>query len=272
MQFIKNHYEKILLGAVLLGLVGLLVAMWYVIEADKQKMEDLRTTYFPKTPQPLPPIDMKAQAEAMSRLSTTPALDFSTTNRLFNPVQWLVDRNGKLVKVDNDTKFGPGAIVVTKITPLYFTITLESAMTNATGGLYTFSEEDQSAPQAWQRRLRRHYATVGETVPDKTVTGKDESFKLVSFKGPPENPDELTLKLIGTGEMVTLSKARPFRRVDGYAADLAYPPDKLTFPGLRVGSFIKFGGEGYNIIGIDQNQVVSSSQLNGKRWTKTYAP
>ena len=272
MQFIKNHYEKILLGAVLLGLVGLLVAMWFVIETDKQKMENLRLTYFPKTPQPLPDMDLKAQDEAMSRLSTIPTLDFSTTNRLFNPVQWLVDRNVRPIKINNDTMFGPGAVVVTKIAPLYFAITLESTTTNATGGLYTFIEEDQSAPTAGQRRLRRHYATMGETVPDKTVTGKDESFKLVAIKGPPDNPDELNLKLIGTGETVTLTKAKPFRRVDGYTADLAYPPDKLTFTGQRVGSPIKFGGEGYNIIGIDQNQVVLSSQINQKRWTKTYVP
>ena len=273
MQFIKNHYEKILLGAVLLGLVGVLVAMSFVIVADREKMENLRNTYFPKAPQLLPDLDLKAQNEAMSRLATLPVLDWSATNRLFNPVQWQVDRNGKPQKINNDTMFGPGAVVVTKIEPLYFTITLESASTNELGGLYTFTEEDQSAPLTWQQRLRRHYAATGETVQDKTVTGKDESFKLVSVTGPPENPDELTLKLLGgAGETVKLSKAKPFRRVDGYTANLTYPPDKLDFQDLRVGSSIKFGGDTYNIIGIDQNKVVLFALSNQKRWTKTYTP
>jgi len=271
MQFIKNHYEKILLGAVLLGLVGLLVAMWFVIEADKEKMENLSTTYFPKTPQPLPDLNLKAQDEAMSRLATPPTLDLSTTNKLFNPVPWLMDR-GKLKKIDNDTMFGPGAIVVTNIEPLYFTITLETATTNAAGGLYTFIEEDQSASRTWERRSRRHYLAVGEAVSDKTVTGKDESFKLVSIKGSPENPEELELKLAGAGGTVPLSKAKPFRRVDAYTADLTYAPDNLNFPELRVGSLIRFGGEGYYIIGIDQHEVVLLAQSNQKRWTKTYAP
>ncbi len=132
MQFIKNHYEKILLGAVLLGLVGLLVAMWFVLEADKEKMENLSGSFFPKTPLPLPDLNLKTQDDAVSRLAVTPTLDLSTTNKLFNPVPWMVDKNGKLKKIDNDTKFGPGAIVVTNIQPLYFTITLESATTNAT--------------------------------------------------------------------------------------------------------------------------------------------
>jgi hypothetical protein len=272
MQFIKNHYEKILLGAVLLGLVGVLVAMWFVIEADRQKMENLRNTYFPKAPTPLQDLDLKAQNDAMNRLSAPLTLDWSTTNRLFNPVQWLVDRNGKLIKVNDPNQVGPGAVVVTKIEPLYFIITLESAATNEVGGLYTFTEEDQSASALSQRRVRRHYAAKGETVQDKTVTDKDEGFKLVAVNGPPENPDQLDLKLLGTGETVQLSKAKPFRRVDGYTADLAYAPDKLNAPGLRVGSSIKIGGDTYNIIRIDQNQVVLLSQSNGKRWTLAYKP
>ena len=271
MQFIKNHYEKILLGAVLLGLVGLLVAMWFVIEADKEKMDNLKVVYFPNA-QPLPDLNSKAMDDAMSRLAAIPTLDLSTTNKLFNPVPWLLDRNGKLKKIDNDTMFGPGAIVVTKIEPLYFTITLEAATTNSAGGLYTLVEEDQSATRTWERRARRHYASVGVDVSDKTVTGKDESFKIITVKGAPENPDELELKLAGMGGTVTLSKARPFRRVDAYTADLAYAPDNLTFPGLRVGSTIKFGGESYNIVGIGQNEVVLLAQSNQKRWTITYAP
>ena len=272
MQFIKNHYEKILLGAVLLGLVGLLVAMWFVIETDREKMDELSRVYFPPRPQPLPDLNSNALEEAMSRLATTPTLDLLTTNKLFNPVPWLVGKDGRLIKVDNDTMFGPGAIVVTNIEPLYFTITLEAATTNSAGGLYTFVEEDQSATRTWERRPRRHYASVGVDVSDRTVTGKDESFKLIAVKGAPDNPDELDLRLAGTGGTVTLSKAKPFRRVEGYTADLTYAPDNFTFPGLRVGSSIKFGGEGYNIIGISQNEVVLLAQSNQKRWTRPYAP
>ena len=35
---------------------------------------------------------------------------------------------------------------------------------------------------------------------DKTVAGKNEGFTLTDIKGPPENPDELVLKLADTGE------------------------------------------------------------------------
>lgn len=273
MQFLKNHYEKILLGAVLLGLVGVLVAMWFVIGADRQKMEDLKNTYFPKAPTPLPDLDLKAQDEAMRRVASPPVLDWSATNRLFNPVQWLVDKNGKLIKVDNPNKIGPGAVVITKIEPLYFTITLETASTNELGGFYTFTEEDQSAFIASQRRVRRHYAAPGETVPDdRVVPGKNEGFKLVAFKGAPENPDELDLILLGTGEAVKVSKSKPFQRVDGYTASLTYAPDKLNATGLRVGSLLRFGGDTYNIVGIDQSQMVLLAQSNQKRWTIAYKP
>ena len=35
MQFLKKHYEKILLGIVLAGLIGVLVFMLFYIAADK---------------------------------------------------------------------------------------------------------------------------------------------------------------------------------------------------------------------------------------------
>ena len=36
MDFIKKHYEKIMLGVVLLGLVGVLVFMPFLIPSDRQ--------------------------------------------------------------------------------------------------------------------------------------------------------------------------------------------------------------------------------------------
>ncbi len=35
MEFLKKHYEKILLGVVLAGLIGVLVFMMFYIAADK---------------------------------------------------------------------------------------------------------------------------------------------------------------------------------------------------------------------------------------------
>ena len=45
MDFIKKHYEKILLSAVLLGLVGALVFLPFLIFNDRQRLEDIETKH-----------------------------------------------------------------------------------------------------------------------------------------------------------------------------------------------------------------------------------
>lgn len=269
MQFIKNHYEKILLGAVLLGLVGVLVGMWFVIQADKQHMIDLRTNYFPPNPRPLPALDMSRQEAVMKRLAAPYDLDFSDTNKLFNPVQWQRDADGRLIK---GSKVGPGKAVVTKITPLYYSITLDSATTNELGARYSFSIEDEAAPYPSQRRPRHHYASVGDKVTDTLVGGQDQGFTLVGVKGPPDNPTDVELKLTDGGKTVSVAKGKPYRDANGYTADLKYDPDNFRATNLRVGNNVQFAGDVYNIIAIERNAVVLLARSNQKKWTLRYTP
>src|SRR5580698_6153169 len=100
MQFIKNHYEKIILSLVLLGLAALLVVMWFVIAADKEKMGEMRMTYFPSKPKPLPDLDMTPEQAAIAQLQSPVTLDFNTSNKLFNPMTWVMTKEGQLVKKD----------------------------------------------------------------------------------------------------------------------------------------------------------------------------
>jgi hypothetical protein len=276
MEFIKRNYEKIILSLVLLGLVGVLAFMPFVIFYDRQQMDDLRTKYIPRKPEALPGLDMSRQDKVLERLKTPLDLDFSMTNKLFNPVQWQKGPDGKLIKIVKGTEIGPGAIVVLKITPLYYAITLVTVDTNGLAPRYSVSIEDQTAVVPSQRRKRPHYVSKGESVVDKMVAGKNEGFTLTDIKGPPENPDALVVKLADTGETATLSKSQPFRRVDGYTADLKYDPEpkntSVNAAGLRVNADLKFADDEYNIIAIDKNDVILLAQSNQKKFTLRYAP
>src|SRR5208282_2594755 len=98
MEFIKNNYEKIILSLVLLGLVGALAFMPFMIYYDQQKMEDMKNKIIPRKVEPLPPLDLSRQQAVLDRLKSSYNLDFSTTNKVFNPVQWQKDKNGVLIK------------------------------------------------------------------------------------------------------------------------------------------------------------------------------
>lgn len=272
MEFIKRNYEKIILSLVLLGLVGALAFMPVVIYYDQQQMADSKNKVIHQKPVPLPELDLSRQQAVLERLKSPYNLDFSTTNKLFNPVQWQKNSDGTLMKITTGHEVGPGAAVVTKITPLYYSISLDSVTTNELGARYAFGIEDQSAVVQAQRRKRSHYASKGETVVDKTVGGKNEGFILKDVKGPPENPDQLVLVLADTQATVTLSKDKPFRRVDAYSADLKYDPDKFNVTGQRVGADLKFAGDDNNVIAIDQNEVILLAQSNQKKYILPYTP
>jgi hypothetical protein len=276
MEFIKRNYEKVILSLVLLGLVGVLAFMPVLIILDQKKMGDLRDAVTHPKAVPLPPQDLSRQQAVLDRLKSSNKLDLSTTNKLFNPVQWRRQKDGTVIKGEN---LGPQAAVVTKITPLYFIITLDSVTTtqistNETSVRYAMSIEDQSAAIPGQRRKRPHLASKGDMVPDKNVTGKNEGFTLVAVKGPPENPDQLVLKMADTGATNTLSKSQPFRRVEAYSADLKYVAggENYSRSGQRVGDHLTFAGDDYNIIAIEKNEVKLLAQSNQKKYTLPYAP
>ena len=271
MEFLKKNYEKIILSVVLLGLVGVLAFMPVMIITDQQRMRDLRTTVIPRKVEPLPPLDLSRQQAVMELLKSPNQLDLSTTNKLFNPVKWVKNKDGTIGKAAG---LGPNAAVVTKITPLYFSIALDSAATKELGARYTFSIEDQTAASPGQRTARHRYGSKGETVTDKTVGGKDEGFRLVDVKGPPDNPDQLLLRLADTQTNVVVAKGKPFRRVDAYSADLKYAAAGESFSraGLRVGDHLNFAGDDYNVIAIGKSEVVLLAQSNQKHYTLTYTP
>ena len=263
MDFIKKHYEKIVLSAVLLGLVGALVFLPVLISRDRQEQEDMESGIVHAKPKPLPELDLTRQDKVLARLKSPYDLDFSTTNKLFNPVEWQKDASGYLIKIATGHEVGAAAAVVTKIMPLYFVVTLDAVQTNELGTIYVIGVERQAAAFPQLRHKRQHYASKGE---------KNDAFTLTDVKGAPENPDELILKLADTGDLVLVSRGKPFQRVDAYAADLRYDPEKKFFPGRRVGSTVSFGGDDYLIVAIDQNEVILSAQSNQKKTTLRYEP
>jgi len=265
MDFIKKNYEKIVLGVVLLGLVGALGFLPVLIHKDYQEQEDNKNGIIHGKVAPLPALDMSRQDGVIQRLKSPYELDFSTTNKLFNPVEWKKDVSGNLIKITTGNELVQAA-VITKITPLYLVLALDSVITNELGTppRYAISVERQAAVNlAFRRRVQR-YVSVDDP--------KKDIFTLVQVQGTPENPTQLILKLADTGETAVVSKDKPFQRVDGYMADLKYDPERFSRTGQRLGADLKFAGDDYNIVAIGPNEVVLSAASNQKKTTLRYAP
>lgn len=261
MQFLKKHYEKILLGVVLAGLIGALVFMLFYIAADKQAMADSENGLINAPVKPLPDLDLAANDAAMKRLQAPFALDFETGNKIFNPFTWEKTADGQMVKKGST---GAHVAVVTGITPLYLILTLKSATTNEFGARYDVGVERQADASPAKRREQQRYVSMGDK--------PNDTFELLKVNGPPENPDSLTLKLVDSGETVTVKRDQPYRRVDGYMADFRYDPEKKVFSNQRAGGKISFGGTDYVVLEVNKNELVLSDQSNQKKTSLPFAP
>src|ERR1700709_1985346 len=99
MDFVKKHYEKIILTAVLLGVVGFLVFLPFVINHDQQELKRMADEYTTPSVKPLPPLELVRETAAFQRVQSPARFDFSTTNRVFNPLEWKKAPDGSLFPI-----------------------------------------------------------------------------------------------------------------------------------------------------------------------------
>jgi len=261
MDFLKKHYEKVLLGVVLLGLAVAAAFLPFKIASEKQALEDMRNTLIHPKVKPLTNLDLSLPDKVLKQVAVPALFDLSTPNKLFNPMRWQKAADGHLIKVDA-TNIGPNAVTVTKTVPLYLKLTLNDVTTTDSGARCKIGVENEAAVNLKDRHKEK-YCKLGD---------KNETFSLRDIKAPPDNPTNFSavLELNDTGQRVTVAKDQPFRRIDGYMVDLKYAPESKAWTTRRVGAPLSFNGEDYNIVAITENEVVLSAKSNQKKWTIKY--
>ena len=259
MDFLKKHYEKVLLGAVLLGLAVAVAFLPFKIADEKQRLEDMRNTLINPKVGPLTNLDLSLPDQALKQVAATTVVDFGPPNRLFNPMPWQKAADGRLIKVDA-ANIGPNAVTVVKMVPLYLKLTLNDVTMTDAGARCKIGIENETALNLKDRKKEK-YCKLGD---------KNETFLLREIRPSPTNLT-VFLELNDTGQRVEVGTNQPFRRVEGYMVDLKYTPENKAWPGRRVGASLSFNGEDYNIVAITENEVVLSAKSNQKKWTIKYS-
>ena len=265
MQFLKNNYDKVLLAVVIILALGILAFLPILVSQDKKKLDDLLSQVIDKPPKPLPPLDLTKADALLKRAQSTVSLDLANGHKLFNPVRWQM-------KADHSVFPNPAGkeiekLEITKISPLYEVYSFTGA--SVTAGLpthYGIGITHEAAAAAAQRSVKVTYAAMNQTT---------NNFTVVSAEGPDEDPTSVTLEFSDTHEKVSISKDKPYRRVEGYIADLRYPPENnKPFLNRRKtdSTLIYFAGESYKIIDIKESEVVLLQQSNQKQWIKELNP
>jgi len=258
MDLLKKHYEKILLGGVLLILVIGAALLPIMISGERDSLKAKSDEIINLPTKPLDPLNFSTQHLVLQRVQAGVTLDLSSRHHAFNPVLWQKTPDGRPFKNASGDAAGPKALTVTKHSPLYLTITLDSVNPGegTTPTRYIIGVEHEADPVVSKRRKKQYYTTVG---------GKNDAFQLLKVNGPPDNPTDLVLELADSGEQVTLRKDKPFQRVDGYAVDLKYDLEKKTWTNQRVNSVLRFGNDEYIIVAITKNEIVVLAKSNQKK-------
>jgi hypothetical protein len=194
----------------------------------------------------------------------TVALNLAAPHKIFNPVRWQMKAGG--VIFPNPAGHEVDILEITKISPLYEIYSLASV--SVTPGLpthYGIGIAHEAAAAVSQRLPKITYVPLNVTT---------NNFTILSADGPEENPNSVTLQLSDTHERVTVSKDKPYKRVEGHIADLRYGPENKTFANRRKtdSGSICFAGECYKIVDIEESEVVLLQLSNQKQWIKELNP
>ena len=172
-------------------------------------------------------------------------------------------RDGTVLKVERGNEIGAGAIVLSGTNPLYLKVEYRGTSGTAPNIRYRFAVTRESA----KRKKERLRMTTTATTESNTDTR--DLFTLLKIEGDGRDPTAFQLRLAGDTGAITVGKGKPFQRIDGYTASLAYntPGERKSYVNKRVGDKLFFADDGHNIVAIGEREVVLSTASTSKRTT-----
>jgi len=251
MQFLKKHYEKIILCVVLLGLAAAAIWMGAVItEVTEEVNQPIAEP--PSKTKALVPLDLTTDMLALAQVTNPPPVVLSGEHNLFNPVTWRKKANGELLKI---LKTGPDALIITNITSLYTVIAYD---------------HPSSEPGIYVMGLQLHSAKRPSEYAKKDEKSKSGLYIIHGIKGAPEDPTDLQLEILDTQETVWISKGDPYKRVDGHTVDMKYDPESRSLLKVHEDDTITLDNEPYKIVEITNNlirvQSINNTKITTIKW------
>ncbi|MGZ8899293.1 MAG: hypothetical protein ACXW3Z_04280 [Limisphaerales bacterium] len=251
MQFLKAHYEKVILSVVLLGLLAAAALMPMKVSRERENEERRKEVLLPQAVKPLTPVDLTTNAQSVAKVEVPKRVTLAGSHNVFNPVRWQRNPDGSIYRAQDA---GPGALKITDIRPLHLRV--------------EFDQVSGSPEEPRYRLLVLNEVQRGNrpTPRDAGVGDKNNMFMIEKVIGDnPSNPDALQVLLAGDKESVRITKQEPFQRIIGNTADIQHPLEKKQWTNQKVKDELTFGGETYNIVAITPHEVVLSAKSNKKQ-------
>lgn len=254
MDLLKNHYEKIILGVVLLALA--VVAAYLPIEVSnvRTSLAEFTQRVVGVAVKPLEPLNLTTNQVVLDRLQGHQSAPFARSgHNVFNPVRWIRAPDGTPIP---EADFGIRQLQVVRIVPLYTRISFDDIRDSGQTIRYQVKEVQETSPKASEQRGIVRYMTPGD--------GTD-TFKLVAVEGSVEKPTGLVVQLVGSKRRVTITQEKPFEEVAGYSADLKHAATNRSYNRQRKDDQLTLGDESYKIVAIESDAVTLENVHTLKR-------
>lgn len=275
MEFLKNHYEKIILSLVLLLMAG--GAVMLVMEAGsvQAELDSFRQVIVTTGGQRPEPPDRSAYLAAISNAQPR-LIDLTRGHKVFNPELWYVNTNGDLII---GTNVGVSKLFVTEIKELRLRLDLVISGSPERPSYLVRMTREFMTRLADQKPVNRSVSLNSTNFLDET---KRRYLVPRAINPPPDNPTVL-LDYFEPGrevEKVTLTKDKPFETVVDYGAKLLYAVENTQFPSPlrkdvlyeRKDAQLMFAGDTNIIVEITASNVVVKAVSNDKPTTIPLTP
>lgn len=265
MEFLKNHYEKLILGLTLLLMAA--GAVMLVLEAGmvQEELDGYRKTIVESEGKPPATEDSAARKKTLDQARRPPQTDFVKVHRVFNPDAWYVDTNGNLVA---GTNVGVNRLVVQSITPQQLQLEFAAVGGSPERPSVSFNMVRQFGRTPAETNRTRRSITLNTTNTSNTL---DPARKLVlharEIGGTPEAP-EAKLELHEPGKdplKFLLSKAQNFATVIDYVAHIYYEVEtNFVWKVARKDTPLVFAGDTNIVVEVTATNVILRAVSNDK--------
>lgn len=265
MEFLKNHYEKLILGLTLLLMAA--GAVMLVLEAGmvQEELDGYRKTIVESEGKPPTTEDSAARKKTLDQARRPPQTDFVKVHRVFNPDAWYVDTNGNLVA---GTNVGVNRLVVQSITPQQLQLEFAAVGGSPERPSVSFNMVRQFGRTPAETNRTRRSITLNTTNTSNTL---DPARKLVlharEIGGTPEAP-EAKLELHEPGKdplKFLLSKAQNFATVIDYVAHIYYEVEtNFVWKVARKDTPLVFAGDTNIVVEVTATNVILRAVSNDK--------
>ena len=271
MEFLKNHYEKIVLSVVLLLMATAAVLLVVQVRSVEEELGTFRQVIVetggqavdrPKT-NPYTAILTKAQP---------PVVDLVQPHKVFNPERWFMDTNRNLI---SGKDVGVAKLQLLEVQPMQLKLELVVSG-SAERPSYLVNITREYALKTIDQRPTKRSVTLNSTN-YLDAPSKQRFIVARAIEGPPDNPtvtfdyQEPAKEL----QKITVTKDKPFSAVVEYGVKMFYPVEKIAFPNPlrkdvvweRKDSLLPFAGDTNIIVEITVSNVIVKAVSNDKTTT-----